>query len=726
MKVIKAQREPHDFAQLDRLFSPRSIGIYGASPNAASFGAKTHAHLQNFDGEVFLINRKYDDIKGVRCYRSVAEVPEKLDCVVIAVPREGVEEAARECAAAGVNGVVIYASGYSESGLPERIAQQERLSAIARESGMRIVGPNCMGFLSFRSRAEVTFATGAVKTDGYRPGGIAIISQSGAVGFAMAQAAFRGVSFTHLVAGGNACDVGPADCIAYFAQLPDCKAIVCVFEGLSDPHGLIRAGEIAHGLGKPVVVCKLGVSEEGAQAAASHSGSLAGAAEAWQAAFARGHMVQVRSVEAAIETAAFFSKAGACIAPGAGIVAVSGGAAVSATDHAAFHGVPVPQPSPPVIEAIRTILPPYGTPRNPCDVTAAVGNQPELLTECGRALASDPDIGIVIFPSTSVGGNTVARMSQLADACAQHGKLLCVAWMSGWLGGAGGVETEQHPNIALFHSLDTCFHAIAAWSRRAAQGAAAGVRGIDLHGAAASARAKLQLQGQTALVEREAKQVLSDYGLPVVGDVLVQSAAEAAHAAQHAGFPVVLKVESPKILHKTEAGVVRLNLRNAGEVEAAFAQVMANALTVVARQDITGVLVQPMVPAGVEIMLGSKTDPLFGPIVMVGLGGIFVEALKDVRIGLAPVSRDEALAMIAGLQGKALLDGFRGMPPVDRAKLADMVVRLSQLAADQAGLIEAIDVNPVICNGGRMLAVDALIIRKQPAVSLHNTGKDGV
>lgn len=693
---------------LDRLFSPRSIGIYGASPNAASFGAKTRAHLAQFSGKVFLINRKYDAIGDERCYRTVAGVPEPLDCVVIAVPREAVEEAVRECAAAGVNGVVIYASGYAESGLPERMEQQARLAAIARDSGMRILGPNCMGFLDFRQRAEVTFATGAVKTDGYRAGGIAIISQSGAVGFAMAQAAFRGVAFTHLIAGGNFCDVGPADCIEYFSGQADCRAIVCVFEGLADPHGLIRAGELAFSRGVPVVVCKLGVSEAGAQAAATHSGSLAGATEAWEAAFARGHLVQVGSVEAAVETASFLAKAGRCTAPGAGIVAVSGGAAVSATDHAACHGVPVPQPSAAVIETIRAILPPYGTPRNPCDVTAAVGNQPEILTECGRALAADPGIGIVVFPSTSVGGNTVARMSQLAEACAQHGKLLCVAWMSGWLGGAGAVETEQHPNIALFHSLETCFHAIAAWSRRSRTVQQEG-RGLALAPAAAAVQARLQSARGGSLAERESKQVLAEYGLPVVGETLVHDPAEAVGAAQRAGYPVVLKVESPRIPHKTEAGVVRLNLRSAAEVESAFAAIMANASKVADPADITGVLVQPMVGGGIELMLGTKRDPLFGQLVMVGLGGIFVEALKDVRIGLAPVSRAEALDMIAGLRAQALLDGCRGLPPVDRERLADLVVRLSQLAADQADRIEGIDVNPLVCAGERMLAVDALI-----------------
>jgi acyl-CoA synthetase (NDP forming) len=366
-------------------------------------------------------------------------------------------------------------------------------------------------------------------------------------------------------------------------------------------------------------------------------------------------------------------------------------------------------------------IPEFGSARNPCDVTAQVLTDPGSLRDCLGALFEDPAYGAVVLPNGFAYDVATPRFRLMGELAAQHGKPGCVVWTTQWLDGPGAREAEGEEHVALFRSMDRCMAAIAAWQARAArrqEGSAEAVRLTPPGTKDAVARLLDQADGGV-LTEREAKAVLAAYGVPVVQESLVADAKGAVVAAEQAGYPVVLKVESPALPHKTEAGVIRLNLGDAGAVRAAFAEVMANAHRAAPGAQINGVLVQPMVQAGIEIVVGARRDPLFGPTVLVGLGGILVELLRDTQVALAPVSHAEALAMLSRLKGAKLLSGFRNLPAADLDMLAGIVQRISELAADHGDRIAEIDVNPLICAGTRQVAVDALIALSGPEPALH-------
>ncbi len=345
-------------------------------------------------------------------------------------------------------------------------------------------------------------------------------------------------------------------------------------------------------------------------------------------------------------------------------------------------------------------------------MTAQILANPESLNACADALLGDPSYGALVVPQTYGYAPSAKRIPVYDSLAAKHGKITCIAWQTEWLEGPGVREAEESDHVALFRSMPHLFSALAAWHWRAAKtrGGHAGNFAPTQASIAQQASGLIAAAGGQTLTEREAKAVLALYGVPVVGEHLAQSVDEAVNAAGSLGYPVVLKVESPDLPHKTEAGVVRLNLRDADEVRGAYQTIMARANAVTPPPRINGVLVQKMMPQGIEMVIGARIDPLFGPLVVVGLGGILVELLQDSALAPAPVTHDQALALLAQLKGARLLDGFRGMPGVDRNKLADVICRVAAFAADHRGAIAELDVNPLICTGDRITAVDALIV----------------
>jgi acyl-CoA synthetase (NDP forming) len=715
--MVNTGRKVYTHAELTRLFNPKSVAIYGASPNAASLGARTIANMAKYQGKFIRVNPRYEKIGDDPCYPSVADAPETPDCAVFCMPRDGIEAALIDCAKSGVGGAVIFASGYTETGVPEHAAEQARISAIARETGIKVIGPNTLGFVNFASTAMVSFASAELEVNPPRGPGVGIVSQSGALGFALGQSERRGVNLSHVLSFGNGADVHIADEIAFLAGDPGCAAIACLFEGMPHPAQLIEAGELAWRAGKAVVICKLGQGKEAATAALSHTGSLAGSAEAYMALFERAGFIVVREIERLVETAAFFAKTGRPKSRGVAALGASGGALIAATDAAEAHGVSMPQPPDDMKARLRPFVPDYGALRNPCDLTAMMVRDNSIAGKAVEAMLTGDTYGAMVAPQSSLSKGSLPRALGMAEVGARLGKPVCFSYSGGWLGGPGMFESEMNPHIQCFQSVDSCFATLAAWHKREDR-----LLAYEKHGprkllrvspadAAATAARLIEAAANRTLTEREAKQVLAAYGVPVVQEHLVHSASEAANAAQKLGFPVALKVESPALPHKTEAGVIRLNLKSADEVKAAYDAVMTNANKVSPKPAINGVLVQPMVPAGAEIMIGARIDPLFGPLIVAGLGGIFVELLKDTALQLAPVTHGEARAMLDKLKGQALLRGFRGSAPVELDVLTDVIIRLSELADDQQNRIAELDVNPLICAGNRVIAVDALIVR---------------
>jgi acyl-CoA synthetase (NDP forming) len=719
--MTASHRGVYRHKELDRLFNPKSVAVVGVSPNASSFGSSAVSNLirNNYPGRVYRINPKYDKIGEDVCYPSVSALPEVPDAAIIALPRAAVEAAVRECAKAGVGGVVIFASGYFETGLPGRGEEQDQLVAIARDSGLKIIGPNCMGFASHPAQAMVSFATHDMELAPPPYPGIAVLSQSGAMGFSLSQAVRRGMNISHVVASGNACDVNVNDCISYFADEPSCGAIAVLFEGMNDPQQLLDAGEIAWQAGKPVVICKLGIGEGGAAAAMSHTGSLAGSTAAYKAAFDRAGMVVVPSIERLLETAAFLCKVSKPPAS-RGIAAMggSGGSLIAATDSAELNGLDMPPLTKELEEKLRPYVPEFGALRNPCDLTAMVAANPSAFPAAIETMLADEQYSAMVVPQLSVKVTTRGRLQSIAGTGIKLGKPICLPFIGGWVGGPGNEFAEMERGLQWFFSMDSCMATIKLWHERDDKRRERKTNGprklsrVSPADAREKAASLIAASKNQALTEREAKEVLAAYGVPVVGEKLVKSSEEAMAAARSLGMPVAIKVESPDLPHKTEAGVIRLNLKTEAEVKAAYDAVMANARKYKADAKLNGVLVQPMVPAGTEIMVGAKIDPLFGPLIVTGLGGILVELLKDTSLDLAPVTHAEARSMLARLKGKAALAGFRGSEPVHLDKLAEIIVRLSEFADDQKDLIAELDVNPLICSGGRVMAVDALIVRK--------------
>jgi acyl-CoA synthetase (NDP forming) len=374
----------------------------------------------------------------------------------------------------------------------------------------------------------------------------------------------------------------------------------------------------------------------------------------------------------------------------------------------------MPQPAPEVRVVLESRIPEFGSSRNPCDVTAQVLSDPESLGICANALLSDPQYGVLVSPLTYGYAPSAKRPLVYSDLAKQHGKMACVVWQTEWQDGPGVVEANGCERVALFRSMNACFAALAAWHWRADKRAAgAQVLAATQEAVITKARTLLGASSGQTLTEREVKAILSLYDVPVVGEQLTNSADEAVNAAGALGYPVVLKVESPDLPHKTEAGVIRLNLGGADAVRSAYQQVMANAALVSPPPRINGVLVQPMVPQGIELVVGARNDPLFGPLIVVGLGGILVEVLKDTAISPAPVTAQEAIGLLRQLKGVKLLEGFRGMPGVNMDRLAQVISDVSRFVSDHRDSVAELDVNPLICSGDRITAVDGLIVPMQ-------------
>lgn len=702
-------RPLYHHSHLARTIAPQSIAVVGASPRAGSFGHQTVANLEAFPGRVYAVNEKYTEVAGRKCYPSLADLPETPNCVIVAVGRDAVEPVVRDCAARGVGGVVVFAAGYAETGEPERKAHQQSLADLARETGLRIVGPNCVGLLNRSAHLVMSFSNlGDVRQP--LPRGVGIASQSGSMANAVLQAVHQGLPISHMLAGGNSCDVDVADFVAYLAEDDACGVIVCLFEGLSDPQRLVEAGELAKARGKPLIVCKIATSEAGRSAALSHTGVLAGSNALYDAAFRRMNAIVVEDLEALAHTAAFFLKAPT--RSNVAVLASSGGSCTVAVDKSEKYGVHLKPLSAALRQELVTILPEFANPGNPCDMTAQW--TVESSRACYEAMLRGDEYDALVFPYTFASERNTLRIAGLAEAAQRHGKLACLVWTTAWSDGPGWKEAAAAQNVVVFRSMEDCFRTLGAWQawQRALQerqGASASPRvAID---AAARKRAgdllKQSVGAGTTISERASKAILREYGIPMVGDWLVGSEEEAVSAAREFGLPVVLKLDVEGLAHKTEAGGVLLDLRSEAEVRQGYARLVAAAAA--AGGHFNGVLVQPMVGKGVEVIAGVRIDAQFGPTVMVGLGGILVEVLQDSAVDFAPLTLAQAEAMIGRLRAQKMLAGARGAPPVDRRALAEVLCRLSEFAADHAGSLQEVDINPLICRGSDIVAVDALI-----------------
>ncbi len=691
------------------LFDPKTVAIIGASDNMLKFGGRPIRFMRegNYTGTVYPVNPKGGMIQGLQAYKNIRDVPETVDMCVVTVPAPLVVAAVKDCVEAGVRSVVIFSSGFSEVD-EQGVQWQAELDAIAKNSDTRLVGPNCMGVLNAASHAVGTFAS-SFERGWPKVGPISILSQSGAVGgHIMVLARERGIGIRNWITTGNEVDVDVADCIAYCAEDPDTKVIAAYMEGTKKPEKLMQAFAAARANGKAIVMMKVGASEVGAVAANSHTASLAGADAIYDAMFRQYGVCRVYSMDEMLDVAAAAAAGQFPNRNRLGIVTISGGIGVLTSDIAALHGLEVPELPEKTQKTLKALMP-LAAVRNPVDTTAQMLNDMPVFEESLRTMLRDGDCdAILVFLSTI--GFSERMMVQIREVLervrADFPDELMILSMVSLPADREYLESLKYLVIEDPNRAIRAIAALVGFGRSFVKGGTGKLPPLPADAIAPPRR---------ALSELEAGEILAKAGLPMAPGRLANSADDAARAAMEMGYPVVMKIASPDIQHKSDIGGVKLNLQSVDEVRAGYQAIMAAVGQHAKGAAIDGVLVAPMISGGVETILGVHRDPVFGPVVLFGLGGIFVEVLKDVTFRIAPFDLEEAHRMIDEVRGRAMLDGVRGQAPSDVDALAQALSQLSVYAAAHADVIESIDINPFLvkAKGDGAIAVDALILTQE-------------
>ncbi len=710
---------------LNALFNPRSVAIIGASQDPARIGGRPLRYLKEsgFRGAVWPVNPRRDRVQGLEARPDIAEVPGPVDVAIVAVAAAKVLETIEACAGRGVGAAVVFTSGFAETDAAGD-ARQRRMGEIARASGMRILGPNCLGVYNAATGFFATFTT-ALDIHRPRPGPVAIVSQSGAYGSHLGLLAHRRrIDVGLWVTTGNECDVTVSECIAWMAERPEIEVVAACAEGIRDGDALLASLEAARTHGKRVLFTKTGRSEAGAEAARSHTAALAGADAVFGAMLAQSGIVRADSTEEMLDAAYAASFGPLPSSRRVGLMTISGGAGVMMADEAARQGLEA-APMPDAVQGRLKEMLSFSTPRNPVDITAQVFNAPRLVGAFLDAMLDEGDYGAVVaFLAHVASVELMAKpvLDAVAGARARHPHRPILMVM---VGAEEAVVPYEALNVPVFEDPVRAVRTVSALARvgeglarppRAGAGPAAHPPGRPFPGG--------------RLDEHAALGLLASWGVPVVEARVARSADEAARAAAAIGAPVAMKVLSPDIPHKTEAGGVALGVapeNAAGE----HGDLVARARSFDPDAAVRGTLVAPMV-TGVECILGVRRDPVFGPVVMAGSGGVLAEVLDDVAFRKAPIDGVEAKRMIAELAVARVLEGMRGRPRCDIDALAGALAALSRFAAAHTDTVESVDVNPFVAlpEGEGGLALDALIIASNDAgpASMRRTtgsGPDG-
>ena len=702
---------------LEAIFAPRTVAVIGASEHASSVGRALFANLIDgrFKGKVFAVNAQHSAILGRESYPSVAALPEAVDLAVIATPAATVPEIMQQCADAGVKGAIVISAGFKETGPAGRALEDEVLAA-ARRGGVRVIGPNCLGVMRPQLGLNATFATPIAQ-----PGNVAFLSQSGALCTAVLDWSQREqVGFSAFVSLGSMLDVGWGDLIDHFGDDPQTHSILLYMETIGDARAFLSAArEVA--LTKPIIVLKTGRTAGAAQAAVSHTGSLAGSDAVLDVAFRRCGVLRVDTIAELFYLAEALAKQDRPRGPRLTIVTNAGGPGVLATDALLRNGGQLATLQPQTIARLDALLPPYWSHANPIDLLgdADAGRYAQALD----AVAADRDSDGVLVIVTP---QTMTEPQAVADAITPYRKMQGKPILSSWMGGPAieaGEATLNRVGVPTFPYPDTAARIFTLMWRYSDQVRSLYETPLPLHGDETPKRAAVAqvLQaargaGRTVLSEAEAKQVLAAYDLPIVETRVAHSVDEAVAQAEVLGYPVVLKLLSPTITHKSDIGGVRLNLPNADAVRAAYAAIQTTVTERVDAAAFAGVTVQPMIAAeGYELILGSSIDAQLGPVLLFGAGGQLVEVLQDHAFGLPPLTSTLARRMIEQTRIAAALKGVRGRPPIDQAALEQLLVRFSQLVIEQPRIKE-IDINPLLATPERLVALDARIVLHDPAI----------
>jgi acetate---CoA ligase (ADP-forming) len=699
---------------LDSFFAPSSIALIGASRDLEKIPGRLLSMLRKNDypGKIYPINPNYGDIDGLKCYPAISDVRQPIDLAVVIIPARAVLGALEQCAAAGVKHAVIISSGFAEEG-GDSADMQDAIVALAKRTGMRISGPNAEGFLSEVQKVAATFSPTVDVKPGHVPlvatvKRIAIVAQSGGIGFAIKhRAKALGVAISYCVSAGNESDLGAGEFLDYMVQDASTSVILLFIEGIRDVDRFLAAARRAAELGKPVIVTKVGRSGAGERAAASHTASMAGWSAAYDAVFAKFGFIVSNDLDEAVAIAAALITNPLPKGDRVAVLTVSGGAGIWGADSVSLQGLQVPVLSEGIQAEIMKLLPSYGAAGNPIDVTAQGVHSGGLQRSIDLLSVSDEVDAILVVQSLSSETRMPFKEAELKPVIDSQNKP--IVFYSYTLPSDFARRELAKSGVVVLSGLT---HAAVALRRMVEYAGFKLAPAVDV---AASPRPNLSAHLKSAsLSEADSKALLRDAGIALPDEVLVTEKSGLDAAIARAGFPLVMKIQSPDIPHKSEVGGVRVNISSKGEVFLAYEALLQNARKHRPDAAIQGVLVGPMAKKGVEIIVGTMQDAAFGPMVMVGLGGITTELFRDVVYRPAPVSAAEAADMLAGLKAAPLLNGFRGAAMADVTALSQLIAQISVLAAQLRNEVAEIELNPVLVHptGQGVTVVDALVVRK--------------
>lgn len=699
---------------LDSFFRPNSVAVIGASSNPTKLG---HAVLKNLveggykkNGQVYPINQRADEILGLKVYSSVKEVPGTIDLAVIVIPYPYVPSILRECGEKGISAAIVISAGFREAG-QVGLERELELIEIAEQYGLRLIGPNCLGVIDTNTPINASFASGTPPN-----GPMAFMSQSGALGTAVLDIALAGrLGLSKFVSLGNKADVDEIDLLYAWQDDPNTKVIMIYTEGMTNGQKFIKvAREVTRH--KPVVAIKSGVTQSGSRAVSSHTGSLAGSEQAYQAAFRQAGVLHVNSMEELFDVSAAIGYQPALQGDRIAIITNAGGPGILATDALERAGLTMARFEGQTIQALVQYLPDAASAANPVDVLGdARSDRYKFVFEI---IINDPNVdGILVLLTPQA----MTEIDETATAVGELSKntekpiLACFMGEKQVKSGIDILTTYNVPNYSFPERAARALRGKADY-RRILQRPIPEYENFDVdRKAAQKIFEQVRQEGRLSIGDAEARGILQAYGMRIPRSIVAETPAQAVEFASDIGYPVVLKIASPDILHKTDVGGVKVGLSNAEDVRDAFELMMYRAQRYVPEARLWGCLVQEMVPAGgLEVLVGMNRDPQFGPLITFGLGGIYVETLKDVTFRVAPLSKEEARDMMNEIRAHALLDGVRGMPPADKEAIVDTLLRIGQLVLDFPEIVE-LDINPLMVyeeNQGA-IAIDMRLIMKE-------------
>ncbi|MYN14193.1 CoA-binding protein [Pusillimonas sp. TS35] len=696
------------FQSLSSLFAPRSVVVIGASDRPDSIGQRTVANLvehSDFAGELFLVNAGRDQVMGRRAYRSVTDLPHAPELAVIVVPAAAAVGVIRECGQKGIKFAVVLTSGFSEAGDDGKLLEQE-ITDIAKQTGIRVYGPNCPGLVNNNCGIGFTFSP-AYKLD-RKAGPIGLVTQGGGLGRTFLQASGRGMGIGLWCSSGNEADLTVSDYINHMVTIPEIKVIVTLLEGINDPERFVRAALNAAQAGKPIVALKVGKSEYGIKAAQSHTAALSGSAEVNSTAFRQLGIIEVNDIDEMIDTAALLARSIPPIDLNVAVYSFSGGTVALAADMLGEAELKLAEFAPPTLEALRRLLPSFAAIHNPVDTTAEVLVNKDISHASLLQVAQDPNVNAVLYPiPMEYGDTTLAACTDMVRVQATVDKPIIPVWMSDKTG--KGYDELVRQELVPFRSLSRAVKAISRWNQYGRW--RTGFEPSWEPAVATTSKAAASMEERQTYTEHEAKSILSHAGVCVPAGGVATTEDEALRLSSSIQGSVVAKVVSPDILHKSDIGGVRIGLRTDAEVADAWRDILENVRKAEPQARIDGILIEEMVEReGVETLVGVHEDPLFGPVITFGLGGVFVEIFRDVSRRLLPLTPSQAREMIEETRCHTLLKGVRGRPPADINALVELLIAVSDFVTKGPLSVHELDLNPVIVGRKSAVAVDAVLI----------------